>query len=69
MAVHRSRLSHEEGRERHRLETPMSNRFRGRSTINFDFSLKFLYIALSLAQLRRSTLKKEKEKKDEKIKK
>lgn len=55
MAVHRSLLSDEEGRERHRLETPMNNRFQGRSAIDFDFSLKFLYIALSLGQLRRST--------------
>lgn len=64
-------VSDEEGRERHRLETsdPTSNRFRGRSTIDFDFSLKFLYVVLSPGQLKHLDTKKEKKAKNEMRKK
>jgi len=47
MAVHRSSLSNREGREHRRNIELADNRFRGRFAIDFDFSLKFLYIALS----------------------
>lgn len=37
---------------------PSDDRFRGRSAIDFDFSLKFLYTALSPDRLKRSTPKR-----------